>query len=78
MLVGDVIMVNLGEMYDGLLFEVGIGCCWWMLYFVLVLVVGVVVEEGFGGVEFVYLVVCDVWFVVVVGWLYVCIVVGEI
>lgn len=61
---GDLIIVNFGEVYDGMFFDV-LGWCWCMFYVDLVVVLGVVVDVVFGcDFEFELLVICDVVLVV--------------
>lgn len=63
--VGDVIMVNLFEVYDGI-FIGDVGCVWCMFYFDFGVVVELVMDLYFsycGDVEFDCLVIYDVDFV---------------
>ncbi|HDR8930801.1 AraC family transcriptional regulator [Burkholderia vietnamiensis] len=50
-LAGDAIMVNPGEMHDGMPIDAGTGRRWRMLYLAPALVAGIAAEEGIGGVE---------------------------
>jgi len=76
-LTGAAIMVNPGEMHDGMPIETGTGRRWQMLYLAPALVAGVAAEEGLGGVELAHPAVRDARLAAAFGRLHARIVAGN-